>query len=107
MFCRDGRSCHCSGGTAQQDTCVVVVGIGEPPACPFDVLDRRVVGFDFRCCCSGDDEDFDFFPPTADGAAEPVRLGLRGLFDQGLQPGFRGCCVGEGTGAQQASAVLL
>lgn len=81
MFCRDGRSCRCSGGTAQQDTRFVVACVGESPASPLYVFDGGVVGFDFRGGRTGDDKDFDFFPPPADRAPEPVRFRLRGTFD--------------------------
>jgi hypothetical protein len=50
------------------------------------VFNGGVVRFDFRCGCAGDDEDFDFVPPAADPAPEPVRLGLRGDADEFLEP---------------------
>ncbi len=48
MFCREGCSCRCSGGTAQQVRRFVVPGVGESPAGPFDVLDCAVIVFHCR-----------------------------------------------------------
>jgi hypothetical protein len=35
----------------------------EIAACTFQVLDGGVVCFNLRCCCAGDDDDFNFVPP--------------------------------------------
>jgi hypothetical protein len=100
----DGCSCRCSGGTAQQDTRFIVACVGESPACPFYVLDRGVIGFHFRRCRTGDNEDFDLFPPPGDRAPEPVDFGLRGLFDQGLQRSFAAAAVTSRTVCQETAS---
>nr|WP_236557556.1 hypothetical protein [Arthrobacter sp. 9AX] len=64
---------------------VLVACVGESPACPFYALDRGVVGFYFGRCRARNDEDFDFFPPPANGVPEPVRFRLGGFLDQSLQ----------------------
>lgn len=67
---------RCSGGASEHNPCCVVGAIDEAAAGPFDVFDAGVVGFDFSCGGAGDDEDFDLFPPAADGPPQPGCLGL-------------------------------
>jgi hypothetical protein len=62
---------------------------------------RPVFGFHFRRCRTGDNEDFDLFPPPADRAPEPVRFGLRGSNYQGVQAVLRSGRVGEGSGSSR------
>ena len=107
MFYRGECSCCCSGGTAQQDTRFVVACVGESPARPFDVLDRGVVGFHFRRCRAGDNEDFDLFPPPADRAPEPVGFRLRGPFHQDLQALSCSGRVGEGSDGEQRAELFF
>jgi hypothetical protein len=71
------------------------------------VLDRGVVGFHFRCCRAGDNEDFNLFPPPADRAPEPVRFRLRGTFDEVLQAVFCSGRVGEGSCGEQRPELLF
>lgn len=71
------------------------------------MLYRGVVSFHFRGCRTGDNEDFDLFPPPADGAPETVRLRLRGSLDQDLQPVFRGGSVGKRACGQQGPELFV
>jgi hypothetical protein len=81
--------------------------VGKSPACPFDVFDRGVVVFHFRCCRVGDDEDLNLFPQAADRAPEPVRFRLRSTFDAFLQSVFRSGRVGEGSGGEQGPELFF
>ncbi|MCU1563851.1 MAG: hypothetical protein JWN05_2230 [Arthrobacter sp.] len=56
------------------------MGIGEPAASAFDVLDGGVVRLDLRGGGAGDDEDLDCLPPAADRAPQPGRFRLAGAF---------------------------
>ncbi len=58
-------------------------------------------------CRAGDDEDLDLLPPPADGAPEPVRLRLSGLFDQDLQAVFGGGRACKGPCGQQGPELVL
>jgi hypothetical protein len=71
------------------------------------VLDRGVVGFHFRCCRAGDNEDFDLFPPPADRAPEPAGFRLSRSLDQGQHAFFRCGRVGEGPGGQQCPELFF
>lgn len=70
-------------------------------------FDRRVVYLNHARGCAGDYEDFDLFPPTADGTPEPVNFRLSGSFHRVLLP-HHGCgSVLQGTGAQQCAQLFL
>ncbi len=76
---------RCSGGASEHNTSRVVGGIGEAAAGPFDVFDAGVVGFYFACGGAGDDEDFDLFPPPANGPVESGRFWLLGFLHESFK----------------------
>jgi len=53
----------------------MVVGVSEPAAGAFDVLDGGVGGLGAGVGDASDDEDFDLGPSGVDGVPQPVGLG--------------------------------
>ena len=73
---------RCSSGAPEHNTVRVVGAVDEATAGPFDVFDTGVVRFDFARGGSGDDENFNLFPPPANGAVEPGLFGLLGILHE-------------------------
>lgn len=89
-------SCRRPDGTSHENNRFVIAGVAVAAGGAFDVFDPGVVGLDLPRGGAGDDEDFNLFPPPADGPVELVRLGPRGGLDRGFEVLFRGGGVGEG-----------
>ena len=100
-------SCRRPDGTSQEDNGFVVGGIAVPAGSSLDVFYSGVVGFDFPCCGSGDDEYLNPLPPSADGAVKPVGLRPSGRRDQFLENLFGCRGVFQGTGVDQGPELLL
>jgi hypothetical protein len=100
-------SCRRPDGTSQENIRFVVGRVAVAARGAFDVLDAGVVGFHTSSGGAGDDEDFDLFPPPADGAVEPVRLGSGGCLDEDFEFLFRGGVIFQRAGAQQGPQLFL
>lgn len=98
---------RCSGGAPEHNASCVVGAIDESAAGSLDVFDAGVVGFYFSRGGAGDDENFDLFPPSADGPPEPGRLGLIGFPHQPLKCFLRQLGVLQGAGTQQSSHLFF
>lgn len=77
----------------------MVGAIDEDMPRRFIVFDAGV-GLNFACCGSGDDEDFDLFPPPALGVSESGCLGLLGFLYELFEVFLGRLDVFRGTGAQ-------
>lgn len=73
---------RCSGGAPEHNACCVVGAIDESTTGAFDVFDAGVVGFYFSSGGTGDDENFNLFPPPAHGPPQPGCFGLIGFLHE-------------------------
>lgn len=78
------------GGAPEEDTLRVVVGVAEPAACVFDVLDASVDGHHLRGSGAGDDQTLDRLPRPHDGVVMSVTLEQVSVLDESNPMRIRG-----------------